>query len=45
MQQQKYLTVKVYPSKYCLQKMGADAQFIKPKIKIIIADYMISKQK
>ena len=45
MQQQKYLTVKVYPSKYGLQKLGADAQFIKPKIKIIIEDYMISKQK
>ena len=45
MHQQKYLTVKVYPSKYVLQKLGIDKLVVKPKIKIIIADYMISKQK
>ena len=36
--------IRIYPPKRILQKMPADV-FIKPKIKIVIEDYMLSKQK
>lgn len=36
--------IRIYPSKRILQKMPADV-FVKQKVKIVIEDWMLSKQK
>ena len=44
MQHQKYWIKKIYPSKQVLQKTQID-NFVKPEIKIIIENWMLSRQK